>query len=287
MIKDYIINIGHPVKVSSILENDLWVFENFNQAMVNSVNHPVKFSAQTSIFVRKGTCSAEINLITSEIKAPCIVNIRDNQILEPKDISDDFEASCLVLSNKISSRIFSHLSNTSYSTLVRRYPVVGIDDKYVDDYLRLYAWCSRMMHEKDNPYAEEALIHLLMAFFFNIGYKSYDNVNNMFPSSPGRLTDRFITLVQENFKKERFLDFYASKLEITSKHLSRSIKQQTGCTAVEWIDKFVVLEAQALLKSSNLNIQQIADELNFPSQSFFGKYFKKHTGLSPKEFRNK
>ena len=57
-------------------------------------------------------------------------------------------------------------------------------------------------------------------------------------------------------------------------------------TAVSWIERLVVLEAQVMLKSSNLNIQQISDELNFKSQSFFGKYFKKFTGMSPKEFRN-
>ena len=61
---------------------------------------------------------------------------------------------------------------------------------------------------------------------------------------------------------------------------------QTGYSAVEWIERFVILEAKVLLKSSNLNIQQIADELHFPSQSFFGKYFKKLTGMSPKEYRN-
>lgn len=75
-------------------------------------------------------------------------------------------------------------------------------------------------------------------------------------------------------------------MEVTPKHLSRTVKAQTGYTAVEWIERFVILEAKVLLKSSNLNIQQIADELNFPSQSFFGKYFKKFTGMSPKEFRN-
>ena len=63
-------------------------------------------------------------------------------------------------------------------------------------------------------------------------------------------------------------------------------KDRGRLTAVDWIERFVILEAKVLLKSSNLNIQQIADELNFPSQSFFGKYFKKLTGMSPKEFRN-
>ena len=64
------------------------------------------------------------------------------------------------------------------------------------------------------------------------------------------------------------------------------MKNLTGFTAVEWIERYVVLEAKVMLKASNLNIQQISDELNFPSQSFFGKYFKKNVGMSPKEFRN-
>ena len=92
--------------------------------------------------------------------------------------------------------------------------------------------------------------------------------------------------MQKHFKEQRFLDFYAEKLEISPKHLSRTMKKETGFSAVEWIERYVILEAKVLLKSTNLNIQQISDELNFPSQSFFGKYFKKKVGMSPKEFRN-
>ena len=68
---------------------------------------------------------------------------------------------------------------------------------------------------------------------------------------------------------------------------STIIKRVSRKTAAEWIDDYVTLEAKALLKSTNLTIQQISDELNFPSQSFFGKYFKRITGLSPKEYREK
>ena len=64
------------------------------------------------------------------------------------------------------------------------------------------------------------------------------------------------------------------------------MKTLTGFTAVEWIERYVILEAKVLLKSTNLSVQQISDKLNFPSQSFFGKYFKKVVGMSPKEFRN-
>ena len=65
-----------------------------------------------------------------------------------------------------------------------------------------------------------------------------------FPTSQGRITDNFPQARQENFRKERFLGFYASELGISPKHLARTVKAQTGMTAVSWIERLVVLEAQ-------------------------------------------
>ena len=73
----------------------------------------------------------------------------------------------------------------------------------------------------------------------------------------------------------------------TPKHLSEVIKRVSQKSANSLIDGYVCLEARALLKSTDMTIQQISDELNFPSQSYFGKYFKRLTGISPKEYREK
>lgn len=63
------------------------------------------------------------------------------------------------------------------------------------------------------------------------------------------------------------------------------VRNVSGKTASDWIDNFVLLEAKIMLKSTNLTIQQISQELDFPSQTFFGKYFKRLSGVSPKEYR--
>ena len=81
------------------------------------------------------------------------------------------------------------------------------------------------------------------------------------------------------------MSFYADKMFLTAKHLSTVVKEISGKTVGEWIDELVILEAKALLNSSSMNIQEIADRLNFANQSFFGKYFKHYTGMSPKEYR--
>ena len=74
-------------------------------------------------------------------------------------------------------------------------------------------------------------------------------------------------------------------IQTVIKYLSKVIKDNSGMSAGEWIDNYVAMEAKALLKSANMTVKQIIDELNFSSQSFFGRYFKRIVGVSPKEYR--
>ena len=101
------------------------------------------------------------------------------------------------------------------------------------------------------------------------------------------LIERFMELVYENYRTERLIGFYADKLCITPKYLSKLVKEHTGRSASDWIESHVILEARAMLQSSDMTIQQIATSLNFSNQSFFGKYFKRATGISPKQYRSK
>ena len=97
--------------------------------------------------------------------------------------------------------------------------------------------------------------------------------------------ERFYESLVQSYQSERSVKFYADQLCLTPKHLSGVVKEVSGKTVGEWIDELVILEAKALLNSSSMNIQEIADRLNFANQSFFGKYFKHYTGMSPKEYR--
>ena len=101
------------------------------------------------------------------------------------------------------------------------------------------------------------------------------------------LFDEFMSLLQQYNKRERNVSFYAKQLNITPKYLSSVVKEVSGKTAARWIDESVILEAKALLKYSGMSIQEIAYHLNFSTQSFFGKYFKQHTGYSPSRFKRK
>lgn len=280
-------NIYLPEDLSSILEQDFWILENVGPMIISSLTQqPIKFAASTWIVVYSGHFNADINLVNYDFNGPALVNVKSTQIMQPKQISSDFSAGVIVLSQRISENIFLFLNNTQLATTFSRHPVVPIPPEIVPDFKRFFTSTRSILSDVSNPYGSQALLHHLLLFIFETGYKCFLPYKDEILSPQGRIADTFFQLVQENFRKERFLDYYANRMEITPKHLSRTVKKQTGYTAVDWIERYVILEAKVLLKSSNLNIQQISDELNFQSQSFFGKYFKKITGMSPKEFRN-
>lgn len=108
-------------------------------------------------------------------------------------------------------------------------------------------------------------------------------------SAPGNRREEyfkeFMHILSKYYIQERSVGFYASKMYLTPKYLTTIIRKTTGRTAIQWINEYVVLEAKNLLKYSTMNIQEIANYLNFSNQSFFGKYFKHHTGMTPTEYR--
>ena len=108
---------------------------------------------------------------------------------------------------------------------------------------------------------------------------------NKKPTRAEAIFTDFIRLVEQNYKSERRVGWYGQQLCITPKYLSETVKAISGRTPNEWIDNYVVLEMRVQLKNSMKSIKDIANDLNFPNQSFMGKYFKEHVGLSPTDYR--
>ena len=138
--------------------------------------------------------------------------------------------------------------------------------------------------------------HLKLELIKSMGQTiCYEILNMYFTNQPLQpLQQGKIDVVFQNFmlslfrfyRKERDVSFYARMQHITPRYFSAIIKEKTGDSALQWIVRMVITEAKQLLEESDLSIKEIADQLNFPTQSFFGKYFKQYVGVSPKEYRN-
>lgn len=132
-------------------------------------------------------------------------------------------------------------------------------------------------------------IEMMFYMLFDIIYQHLDIREESQPSVKNRNQEyfgRFIKCLHENYKSERSVGFYAAQLHITPKYLTTVIKNVSGRSAAAWIDEYVILEAKNLLKYSTMSIQEVAYALNFPNQSFFGKYFKHHTAMSPSAYKS-
>lgn len=146
----------------------------------------------------------------------------------------------------------------------------------------------RIFTMNEHVYGRELLYHTFYVFLYEVYglSKKYAVPIHHHVTRKENLVRNFTQLVQDQFRSNRNVNAYAEMLNITPKYLTETVKEITGKTAGEIIDDFVLLEAKLLLDNPVLSIAEVADELHFSDQSFFGKYFKRHTGLAPKEYRH-
>jgi AraC-like DNA-binding protein len=92
-------------------------------------------------------------------------------------------------------------------------------------------------------------------------------------------------MLSSHFKEERGVQFYADALFITPKHLSKTLKEITNKTCSELIDEMVITEARILLQNMGQSVASVAEQLHFSDQFFFSKFFKRHTGINPSQYK--
>ncbi|MBP7555349.1 MAG: AraC family transcriptional regulator [Chitinophagaceae bacterium] len=146
---------------------------------------------------------------------------------------------------------------------------------------------SRYTAAATHPFGTEILYHTFHILLYEMAAlsKRYSNLLSTRLSLKENLVMNFFNLVQKQFSTQRSVQQYASQLNVTPKYLTETVKEFSGKNAGEIVDDFVMLEAKLLLDNPALSIAEIAYTLNFSNQSFFGKYFKRFTGMSPKEYR--
>ena len=133
----------------------------------------------------------------------------------------------------------------------------------------------------------ESLLHVLEGMVSENNDEPEPEPSKSAQTRLNMLFERFMSLVSEYHSTERGMAFYANRLGITPKYLSRLIKDVSGRSAPEWIDAFVIQEAKSMLKYTDDSIKEIVYKLNFTNASVFYKFFRSQTGMTPSEYRNR
>ena len=286
-LKDDIISIG----------DDFILARQTNNVDLELLKFPSRIDGFVAAYCRRGHFKCTINLTEYEIHDGMLaVNIPNNIIqLEPVDGNDELvELTILAVSPKYMMTLSSDLSKIFVDAInMLKSPIMVMGPEEVELSMQYFKLLDNVIIT-DSEYRNDSISYLLTSVFYLIGgmlKKRLDAAAENDEKAPStrhkRVFELFVELVEKHHNKERSVSFYADKLCITPKYLSQIIKNVSGFSAPEIINKYVILEAQHLLRHTDLSIKEIADQLNFPNQSFFYKYFKAHTGCTPNSYRQK
>ncbi len=270
------------------MHNGVAVFQDIKQ--LDGFRTPYRLKMNLMVVCVRGAISATIDLDMRRMSAGQIMFLRPGHIIDDVTSAEDFSGYFLLVEEAKYASTLPLTNGYMAACLVyfRDHSIITVDPGDMESVKMIYSLLKQRMYRVGQPYGQLIFNTLCELLFFET-LSLYTTEMEKRPEKRTRreeLLSRFISLVDKDFKVSRSVNYYAEKLSLSAKHLSTVIKQTTGMTAGEWIENKVIREAKFMLRSSPHTIQQIARELNFANQSFFGKYFKNLTGISPGQYRS-
>lgn len=238
----------------------------------------------------KGRMSVEMNNHRHEIGEYDIIVSSPNSVLTNYMTSPDFEGAVLCLSKKAIMECFPENDLLDKVIYLIDNPIVKINKESATMMHHMMCAVDVKLRSKNTQYKKQVMLSLVKAaiceILSNVVMPEEDNGGGSRQSaSRDELFKQFLKLLTETRVKPRSMEWYAQRLCVTPKYLSAVCKQSSGKTAYRWITEFVVKDIVYWLRNSSRSIKEISVLLDFPNESFFGKYCREHLGMSPSKYR--
>lgn len=200
--------------------------------------------------------------------------------------SEDLESYVLVLNMEFLNELNIPSAN-AINISMRENPCINLSEEQQVAIMQVCEMMQKKDSRRDHPYHAEINAQMLRLLCYELAgvYASRLPVRREPCTRQDMLFRKFLSLLATDYAVSREVQYYADKLGITPKYLTVVTRQVSDRSAADWIMSTVMLNAKALLQSTQLSVQEISNRLNFANPSFFGQYFLRHSGLTPKEFR--
>ena len=268
------------------IDNDLILFEDITK--VPLPNSPSRMKSLFLALCTSGNAQYTVDTKMHEVSAGDVIIISEEQVVADYMLSRDCKGIALIMSYDFFQNIISGVHELSALFLfARTHPVFHLDDNQTKALENDIEHIKEKIIDVGHRFRRELVMTMLKALVIdmsNIIYR-FQQVGDEAQTRAEVIFRDFIQTVEKNYRTERRVSWYAQQLCITSKYLSETVRTVSRRTPSDWIDSYVTRELRVMLRNSTMSIKQIADELNFANQSFMGKYFKEHVGMSPSKFR--
>lgn len=251
--------------------------------------HSCRTEGGAILFCRRGSATVTVDQLRDRITRDTLLLLLPGSILHLNERTDDFRVRFCAFSLELFSEAAYRL-DPSFFHILHEHAIIRLPDRIIEGVRNWFQMASYTYRDRGNIFRNTIIRNRLQ----NVLLEAFDKMQRFAPdvhSQTGTtrqadLFQRFVALVHEHCTEQREVAFYADRLCISTRYLSTIIRSVAHSTAKEFIDRSVVLEIKMLLGSTELSVQEIAYRLHFPDQSYLGRFFKKHTGVSPTEFRN-
>lgn len=252
-------------------------------------NYPVRLKCEIIALCMGGEIEASVNLNHFNVRKNDMITLMPGSIFQINELKGELKIFFLGFSSRYVEKNdkAKTLLETIYSTM--RKPKMTLSEKGADMVEKYYQLMINVYENFDEKIRQEIADNIFADTHKGIAliYKKKSVKDDSSTSKSEQLCRGFTQLVMQHYNDNRNVAWYAEKLGITHAHLCSIVKQSTGKTCADIISSMVIMDAKSQLKSTQQSIQAISDSLNFANMSFFGKYFKRHVGMSPLEYRNK
>lgn len=258
------------------------------------INTPVQYVSTMYLMICvEGSMEFKISLAPCQMKAGDVLFMKTGTVVEFTDMTPNCKFINIILNEKFYFPIFNTIDMSALQRALSQHPIVGVSKESLNECILTYRLMKSHVKNQDSyPFQLQIIQGYLHALFFHI-YGYYLQLSNQMEekqatkaSRQQELFNRFMEILQRDFRSEHNIKYYADQLCVTPRYLSRIINEVSGLFASDHIDNFLITEAKQLIRSRQYTILQISEMLHFTSQSFFGRYFKNHTGYTPIQYQN-
>lgn len=294
MAKAKILNVSeinieaiNAIYAGSHLDNEMVAVD--DMAKIPLTNRTVRARCIILMLCLRGSGHYNVGNDRYVFQANDAVMINNDTVVENFTWSEDFSGIAIIMSQAFFSEVIKDVHDTASLFLFSRStPVFNLQQQEVETIKSYFGAICNKLDDSEHRFRHEVVTSLMMTMIYDLSNAIYRISQRKMPSvyRADAIFTEFLHLVENNFRKERRVAWYSSEMNISPKYLSESVKMVSNRTCSEWIDNYVMRELRALLRNTSLSIKDIADELNFPNQSFLGTYFKTRTGISPTKYRH-
>ena len=297
-MSDKIVQIGfHLIKdnfENGGLEENFLIYDNFSEGSnvlewMTVTDYPIRLNAITIIaYCVEGHIKFNLGMKKRTLSKNQVFVLLPDQMVQTTEITPDFKA-CFTMMR----REFLHSQNHFLETInlhntIMEQPHFDLSEKEMQEYLQLFKMMQEKRADRENIYYQQIMQNYFQITFYNL-YNLIIRQKNLpeqrVISHNMAIYERFIKCVEKNYRKEHSVQFYANQICLTPKYLSTLVDEISGKHASDWIHEYIIFEAKALLKSTNMSLQAISDVLCFCTPSHFGRFFKRYTGYTPSEYK--